>query len=84
MPPAADDVWFRPFAVGAPFFGIIFVYITQGLWEFDGVPSVDFWISISISILLGVVIYLFTEKATPPKWSILFSLATFVISVLWI
>ena len=84
MPPPADDVWFRPFAIGAPFFGRIFVSITQRVLKFNEMPSIYFWISIALSLLLGAVFYIFTKTENPPKCSILFSLASFVISVMWI
>jgi hypothetical protein len=84
MPPAADDVWFRPFASGAAFFGTLFVFITQGLLDFSEAPPVSFWVTLAVSAAVGATIYLLTNRESPPKWSILFSLATFVLSVLWI
>lgn len=34
--------------------------------------------------MIGGVIYILTDREKPPSWSILFSLVTFVLSVLWI
>lgn len=63
MPPAADDMWFRPFAVGFPFFGTIFIFLANEYWEVgDGeAPPLSFWITLGISIPLGVLIYCVTE-----------------------
>lgn len=84
MPPPADDVWFRPFAAGAPFFGTIFVFLSQGLIDFEeGIPT-SFWVTIGIAVVVGIGIYMVTERDKPPKWSILFSIITFVMSILWI
>ena len=47
-------------------------------------PSIYFLVSIILAIILGVVLYFYTKKKKPPKWSILFSFTTFVLSVIWI
>jgi len=84
MPPPADDMWFRPFAAGSIFFGTFFVFLSNDYMNFYEAPPVSFWISMAIAFILGVLIYIFTEREKAPSWSIVFSLITFVLSIVWI
>lgn len=86
MPPPADDMWFRPFAAGFPFFGTIFVFLANEYWQVgEGeAPPVAFWICLGVSIPLGILIYCVTERDKPPRWSVLFSIFTFIFTIMWI
>ena len=86
MPPAADDMWFRPFAAGSPFFATIFVYLANEYWDIGegSAPPLSFWIILGCSIPVGILIYFITKREEPPKWSVVFSLITFVLTIIWI
>ena len=84
MPPPSDDMYFRPLAVFWPIGATVFIFLSTDMVTFTEAPPIAFYIILGLSIIAAIVLYSITARDNAPKWSIVFSLATFIIAIFWI
>ena len=85
IPPGSADQWNRRFASIGPVFTVLFIFFATKIYEFDKAPPIAFYVAEGLALIIGIIIWFTTPLNNPPQRGlIVFSVAWFLISIVWI
>lgn len=85
IPPPDSEAWDRRLAAATPICCVFFIYAVTGFLTFTEVPHFSFWVLEGIAVMLSILICFTTPLNSGPKRGmIIFSLFSFLFSIVWI